>query len=152
MKRIFQFVENLFSGTLGKVLVISNFIVCYIIFSFGKSLRIIEKTTTENQNFISKPSIDFNIYHQTSSIFDPILGFFDVLYYIFFYPSIVFSEKIVGIIENLFPHWHWNIFDTFYMIIFTLINTFYWLFLGDTIEILYSFKLEPKKPLSILAD
>lgn len=149
MKYFFQLFENLIAGKLGKILIISNFIICFVIFSCGESLRIIKKTPAK---LSTNGAIDFSISHHSSSPFDLFLVYFDLLYYIFFYPSLVATEKVINLLENSYPSWYWATIDTFFMPTFVLINAFYWLFLGDMIEILHSFKPTPEKPLSILAD
>ncbi len=148
MKYLFQLFENLVAGSLGKILLISNFIVCFVIFSCGQSLRIIEKSSSQ----ISSGAISFCSYNYSLSPFDLILIYLNVLYYIFFYPSITITEQIINLVESFYPSWYWASINIFFMPIFTLINAFYWLFLGDMIELLYSFKPKPQKPLSILAD
>lgn len=163
MKRFFQLFANLFAGLVGKLFVIANFVICLFIFDWGKFFRYLE--TPARINCHIKPSggsIDSCLYgfsgysygiiegilYFVMSLFSLLLiGFFLILVY----PSIAMTEIVLGSLKGLFPLWCVETFDIFYIPIYAVINSFYWLFLGDMIEKAHSAYLQNKKFPKILS-
>jgi len=146
MKRFFQLFANLFRGSVGKLLIIVNFVICLLIFDWPKFARYLE--TPARINCHLKPytggAIDICVFGGYPSIFDPIILLFGLIYLILVYPSIAMTEIILGVSKGLFPLSCLETFDLLYIPIFVLVNTFYWLFLGDLIEIAHSAYLQRK--------
>lgn len=141
MKRFFQLFANFFQGSVGKILIIANFIICLVIFDWGKFFRYLE--TPAKINCHIKPisrggSIDICTSGMFPSIFEPLILLIGLIYLIFVYPSIAMTEIVLGGLKGLFPLLCLETFDIFYIPIFAVVNTFYWLFLGDMIEIAHS--------------
>ena len=145
MERFFQLFAKLFQGLLGKLLFVANFIICLVIFDWGKFGRYLEAPARVNCHI--KPysrGIDICFFGRPLSIFEPVFLFFEGLYNIFIYPSMALTEIILVLLKETFPLWCIETFDILYLPVFALINSFYWLFLGDLIEILYSNYTPPK--------
>lgn len=174
MKRFFQLFANFFQGSVGKILIIANFIICLVIFDWDKFFRYLE--TPAKINCHIKPisrggTIDFSMsnsyglydYGYNAGAVEILFYFiistfilcFLVAFLIFTLPSISLTGITLEFLKLIFPLWCLETFDIFYIPIFAIINTFYWLFLGDMIEIAHSAYLKnkpPKKILSIFSD
>ena len=156
MKRFFQLFANLFAGLVGKLFVIANFVICLFIFDWGKFLRYLETPARINCHIkLTGRGIDicgFGYYYSPiESAFLLITAFVSLI----FLPPMLMTELILGDLKRLYPLWCLETFDTLYIPIFTIINSFYCLFLGDMIEKAHSAYLQNKrdrKPLSILPD
>lgn len=155
MKCFFQLFANLFWGLVGKLLIIANFVICLLIFDWEKFARYLETPARINCHFKPQSGMDICIFGGYPSMFDPIILLFGLIYLILVYPSMAMTELILGVLKNVFPLSCLETFDLLYLPIFALVNTFYWLFLGDMIEIAHSVYLQRKsidKPLSIFPE
>ena len=155
MKRFFQLFENLFQGLVGKLFVIVNFIICLLFFDWHKLFRYLETPARFNCHLKPPSSVDICLTGIHAGIFEPIILFFGLLYLILLYPSITVTEIIIEAGKTAFPLSCLETFDVIYIPIFSLVNAFYWLFLGDMIEMAHFTYLRNKqiqKPLSCFPD
>ncbi len=157
MKRFFQLFANLSQGLVGKILIIANFIICLVIFDWKELFQYLE--TPAKLDCHIKPysrGLDICTSGMFPSLIEPILFLLAAPFLILVYPSIAMTEIVLGVLKGMFPLWCIETFDIFYIPIFAVINTFYWLFLGDMIEMAHSEYLRrkstTKKILSIFPD
>lgn len=157
MKHLFQIVTKLFQGLVGKLLIIANFIICLVIFDWGEFLQYLE--TPSRVNCHIKPysrGIDICTSGIFPSFIEPLLFFLAIIFFILVYPSMAMTEIVLGVLKVVFPLWCIETSDIIYIPVFALINAFYWLFLGDMIEILHSSYTPPKKlrinPLGLISN
>lgn len=152
MKRFLQLFENLFQGLVGKLFVIVNFVICLLFFDWHKFFRYLETPARFNCHLKpNSPGIDICMYGGI----EPLILLFGAIYLIFVYPSITVTEIIIEAGKTAFPLSCLETFDVIYIPIFSLVNAFYWLFLGDMIEMAHSAYLRNKriqKPLSCFPD
>jgi hypothetical protein len=163
MKRFFQFFANLFAGLVGKLLIVANFVICLFIFDWDKFIRYLETPVKINCHIKqSGGSIDFCLYGFSGYGYGIIesIGYFIVsiflllfgaFFFILVYPSVAVTEIILQILKAQFPLWCIETQDILYVPIFAVVNSFYWLFLGDMIEMAHSAYLRNKKFPKILS-
>lgn len=162
MKLFFQILKNLFAGLVGKLLIVANFVICLFIFDWDKLFRYLETPAKINCHIKSGGSIDLCLYGFTRysySLIEEVIYFVISIFLlllsagflILVYPSIAVTEIVLQILKAQFPLWCIETFDILYVPIFAVINSFYWLFLGDMIEIAHSAYLRNKKFPKILS-
>lgn len=162
MKLFFQILRNLFAGLLGKLLIVANFVICSFIFDWGKFIKYLETPARINCHIKPKSSIDFCLYGFSGYGYGAIesIGYFIVLIFLLFFygllavlifPSIILTELALDSLKTLFPLWCVETYDILYVPIFAVINSYYWLFLGDMIEKAHSAYLQNKKFPKILS-
>jgi hypothetical protein len=156
MKRFFQVFKHLFAGLVGKLLFAANFVVCLFIFDWAKFFRYLEAPARIDCHI---KTFSRGIDICTSSIFpsfiEPILLLLAAIFFILVYPSIAVTEIVLEILKAQFPLWCVETHDILYVPVFAVVNSIYWLFLGDMIEIAHSAYLQNKqiqKPLSCFPD
>jgi hypothetical protein len=151
MKFFFHLFANLFRVSLGKLLMAANFVICLLIFDWSGSFRYLDTPTQINCHIKPHVSIDFSICGGSESISVAALGLIQFLYFCLTFPSIVMTEDTLTLIRNHYPLWCYETFEFLYIPIFAVINTFYWLFLGDLIEMAHSAYLRNKPSHQILS-
>lgn len=166
MKRFLQVFKHLFAGLVGKLFLIANFVICLFVFDWSKFVRYLETPARIDCHIKPPSSIDFSIYGFTGNNYGVIEGIiyfvlsvFSLLllglFLILVYPSIAVTEIILQILQAQFPLWCAETHGILYLPVFAVVNSFYWLFLGDMIEIAHSAYLQNKqveKPLSCFPD
>ena len=155
MKFVFKLFADLFAGLVGKLMFAANFVICLFVFDWDKFFRYLETPARINCHIKPRSSVDICLTGIHSFIFEPILYVFVAFFSLLVYPSIAVTEIVLDILKVQFPLWCIETFDILYVPIFAVINSIYWLFLGDMIEIAHSAYLRNKtvqKPLSILPD
>lgn len=156
MKYFFRFFTNLFNISIGKIFFVANIIICLVFFNWNKLFLYLDNINEMGCRPRGGGAIDFSVYGFYGSsaseefIFSIIMIFvylFIVILFILFSPSICLTEIMLGSLKQTFAHWCPETFDLIYTPIFFVFNSFYWIFLGDIIEMAHSAYLQ-RKPMS----
>lgn len=156
MKYFFRFFAKTFNISIGKIFFVANIIICLVFFDWNNLFLYLNRIH-ETQCLPKRGGgIDFSVSgFYSSSVGEEliylILMFFVYLFIVIllplFFPSICLTEIMLASLKQTFSHWCPETFDLIYIPVFAVFNAFYWVSLGNLVEMAHSAYLK-RKPMS----